>query len=182
MDKNIIRDVEKQNNPIGLETEETKARLDFTKLNPPASWPLNIIVPINNHKRVSYVLIHFSPSFLNCLCTFANKTYAVVSSSLFFISLDKGLKTFSTFFHCKCLALACLGKPWQSLGSPCLALACLSKPWHASASLGMPQQALACLGSPCLALTWLGKPWQSLGSPCLGLTWLGKPWQSLGSP
>ena len=35
MDKNIIRVFEKQNNSIGLETEETKARLDFSELNPP---------------------------------------------------------------------------------------------------------------------------------------------------
>ena len=78
MDRNIIRAVEEQSNPTELEIEEATARLEFSKLNPPAGWPLNIIVSISvatTIKELAVFLIPSSPSFLNCSCSFSKNSF-----------------------------------------------------------------------------------------------------------
>ena len=102
MDKNIIRDVDEQNNAIALETEKASSRLEFSELCfiPSVGWPANIIEQISvatTIDELAVFLIQLSPSFLSSSCIVANKTYGVSPAS-FFISFNVDLTTFSTSF------------------------------------------------------------------------------------
>ena len=67
--KNIIRDVEEQNNAIALEIEQARTNLGLW-FNLSAGWLVNTTVPISvapTKDDLAMFIIHFSPSFLNFL-------------------------------------------------------------------------------------------------------------------